>query len=318
MVDLTNFQKAIIVYHDDQDGWLSGYIAKKKLKEKGVSDIELLCAQYGDKKLKDLPELVKGKLVIIVDFSIQPVDEFIKVVENSEHTIWIDHHISAITTFKERQNDFPTEKMTYKLEVGRGACELTWEFFYGDKETPEFVKSVSRYDVWRWSDKDLYVAFFMRHFSDRFRQLEDSIFEKMLTDESQLQYAIRQGEFVFNVWLKQQQETLKTIGFETIISFNGKRYRAFCVNGKGFNSLPFERSEELKDYDLWVSFFYTGNNDTWTISLYSKKVDVSEIAKSMGGGGHKGAAGFQCSTLTLTKFLNIKLRQTKRKKNKRK
>jgi hypothetical protein len=127
----------------------------------------------------------------------------------------------------------------------------------------------------------------------------------MLNDENQLQYAIRQGEFIFNVWLKHQEEIVKSIGFETFVSFKGKKYRAFCVNGKGFNSIPFERSEELKDYDLWLTFFYTGNKDTWTISLYSAKVDVSEIAKAMGGGGHKGAAGFQCSTKTLTKFLNI-------------
>jgi nanoRNase/pAp phosphatase (c-di-AMP/oligoRNAs hydrolase) len=33
----------------------------------------------------------------------------------------------------------------------------------------------------------------------------------------------------------------------------------------------------------------------WNVSLYSTKpeIDCGEIAKSFGGGGHKGAAGFQ-------------------------
>ena len=37
----------------------------------------------------------------------------------------------------------------------------------------------------------------------------------------------------------------------------------------------------------------------WAVSLYSSNadIDVSKIAKAKGGGGHKGAAGFQCKTL---------------------
>ena len=37
----------------------------------------------------------------------------------------------------------------------------------------------------------------------------------------------------------------------------------------------------------------------WTVSLYSTKsdIDVSIIAKNYGGGGHKGASGFQCKEL---------------------
>lgn len=37
----------------------------------------------------------------------------------------------------------------------------------------------------------------------------------------------------------------------------------------------------------------------WTVSLYSTRDDVNcaDIAKSFGGGGHKGAAGFQCDEI---------------------
>jgi nanoRNase/pAp phosphatase (c-di-AMP/oligoRNAs hydrolase) len=36
-----------------------------------------------------------------------------------------------------------------------------------------------------------------------------------------------------------------------------------------------------------------------TVSLYSTKpeIDCGEIARTFGGGGHKGAAGFQCTEL---------------------
>jgi nanoRNase/pAp phosphatase (c-di-AMP/oligoRNAs hydrolase) len=37
------------------------------------------------------------------------------------------------------------------------------------------------------------------------------------------------------------------------------------------------------------------NGKLWTVSLYTTKehIDVSQIAKKRGGGGHKQAAGFQ-------------------------
>ena len=40
------------------------------------------------------------------------------------------------------------------------------------------------------------------------------------------------------------------------------------------------------------NFFMNGKN-TWNLSLYTSKdtVDVSKIAASLGGGGHKKAAG---------------------------
>jgi nanoRNase/pAp phosphatase (c-di-AMP/oligoRNAs hydrolase) len=49
-----------------------------------------------------------------------------------------------------------------------------------------------------------------------------------------------------------------------------------------------------------MPFVFDG--EQYTVSLYSKTVDVSEIAKKYGGGGHKGAAGFQCKKLPFMKM----------------
>ena len=49
-------------------------------------------------------------------------------------------------------------------------------------------------------------------------------------------------------------------------------------------------------HDLMIGFAYNGRN--WGISLRSigDKVDVSQIAKTRGGGGHSQSAGFQVDT----------------------
>lgn len=41
--------------------------------------------------------------------------------------------------------------------------------------------------------------------------------------------------------------------------------------------------------------------DLFKVSMYSEFVDVSEIAVKYGGGGHKGASGFQCTELPFRK-----------------
>ena len=49
---------------------------------------------------------------------------------------------------------------------------------------------------------------------------------------------------------------------------------------------------------------FSFDGDKWTVSLYSTSVDVSEIAKKYGGGGHKGASGFHCKELPFMKEKN--------------
>ena len=54
----------------------------------------------------------------------------------------------------------------------------------------------------------------------------------------------------------------------------------------------------VEPYDLMIAFCRR-KDKLWNVSLYSTKTDVDcgAIAKSFGGGGHKGAAGFQCAEL---------------------
>ncbi len=54
----------------------------------------------------------------------------------------------------------------------------------------------------------------------------------------------------------------------------------------------------IEPYDLMITFVRR-KDKLWNVSLYSTKpdVDCGAIAKSFGGGGHKGAAGFQCDEL---------------------
>ena len=100
---------------------------------------------------------------------------------------------------------------------------------------------------------------------------------------------IQQGETMTTFrdgWAKEYMK----LGFET--EFEG--VKCFAVNLGHCNSEYFKSLPDDK-YDALMPFVFNG--DMYTVSLYSKTVDVSEIAKKYGGGGHKGAAGFQCKQL---------------------
>lgn len=78
------------------------------------------------------------------------------------------------------------------------------------------------------------------------------------------------------------------------VQFEGLKFLAI-VHGR-FNSNTFE-SVDLphKGHDALMGMSFTG--DKWTFSLYHAKhrtdLDLSEIAVKYGGGGHRGACGFQ-------------------------
>lgn len=76
------------------------------------------------------------------------------------------------------------------------------------------------------------------------------------------------------------------------------RYRALCCNTIVFSSQFFEGMFDPEKHDVMCAYAHM-KDGRWKVGLYSTKpgIDCGAIAKSFGGGGHKGAAGFQCDKL---------------------
>jgi hypothetical protein len=72
-----------------------------------------------------------------------------------------------------------------------------------------------------------------------------------------------------------------------------------CINKERFNPINFGIKYHDDGYDGAACFHYA--NGWYNFSLYNDngKVDCSVIAKSFGGGGHKGAAGFRIKDINL-------------------
>ncbi|MCK9521014.1 MAG: hypothetical protein M0R74_18615, partial [Dehalococcoidia bacterium] len=100
---------------------------------------------------------------------------------------------------------------------------------------------------------------------------------------------LQDGETINRYKASTDEEINKSLGFD--LSFEG--FNCWAVNRGRISSDRL--GGRNKQYDILMPYYHDGKQ--FTVSLYSEKVDVSVIAKKYGGGGHKGASGFQCEKL---------------------
>lgn len=129
-------------YHKaDLDGKCSAAIVRRK-----YPDCELIGVDYPDRP--DFESIKKGEVVFAVDFSFDMIDMTILWKNSNCQFIWIDHHKSAI-----EKATGGLEAIEGKREIGKAACELTWEYLFPDEPMPEAVRLLGAYDTWRFDQK---------------------------------------------------------------------------------------------------------------------------------------------------------------------
>jgi len=288
-----------------------------------IQGVEFRAINYG----KDFPfdDIVTGEQVWIVDYSIEP-DEMLQLLEITKDVTWIDHHKTAI----EKYADFPHKIRGVRCS-GVAGCVLAWQYIHwysqrgGGKErfgnmgdpppynhkdnmpVPRMIELVGDRDVWAWKHGDETKHFFAGS------QLNDTspsseFWWKCMEHETKdlpppnigNRYArirgekwwaqlLRDGETVERYKANTDEDMNASLGYE--VSFEG--YKCWAINRAQASSNRF--GDRIKQYDILLPHYHDGKQ--WTVSLYSEKFDVSVMAKTRGGGGHKGASGFQCAEL---------------------
>jgi oligoribonuclease NrnB/cAMP/cGMP phosphodiesterase (DHH superfamily) len=174
---------------------------------------------------------------------------------------------------------------------------------------PLGVKLLGRYDVWDHSDPDvLPFQYGMRSYDTH---PESSIWEEVFSEYhcyTHAEQCIKNGKAILRYVQKTDRIYAESCAFETKIKFKDetmfKEIPAIAVNKGLANSKLFDGIWDVKKHPIAMTFVW--RNDKWTVSLYTTEetgIDVSEIAKSFGGGGHKCAAGFQCNRLPFDPYL---------------
>lgn len=318
-------------YHDDLDGRAAAFCVHAWVGIRGCPsnniDIDFIPMDYG--RIYDFDLIRAAEQVWIVDFSFKP-DDMRRILSATNDVTWIDHHKTAIDALK----DFNIRGLR---RIGESGCELAWKYIHwytargngperfeggdpmplhgpDDMPMPTVIKVVGDWDTWRHeklsAEKQEEVLNFCAaakiHETDPSSKFwwmcMDKDVEPLPPPNTGNAKARRNGEAFWRQlmdegWVirryddKRNEEMRNAIGFATVID----GHSCFAMNKARTNSLAMGGDEMLSKYEILVPFYFDGKR--FTVSLYSKTVDVSEIAKKRGGGGHKGAAGFQCDSV---------------------
>jgi len=274
-------ESIICIYHSrDLDGWVSAAIVKNRFPQ-----AKLIGWDYG----QPIPEIEEGVEVIMVDVSF-PMEEMERIAKESGWRLtWIDHHKSAIKSFSEFTGDGESFCVS-SLDNNYAACELTWDFFFQNEGMPEGVRLLGRYDCFGHigTPEEGRVKLFQYAARGLATNPQEAA-QFLRMSEHEVEMTILNGKIIYDYLKVDACETYKKAFPVSIDNHNGLATVGGRLNPKNFN-IDFHKD----GYEFFGSFNFDGEN--WTVSLYSENIDVSEICKNHGGGGHAGAAGFVTKT----------------------
>lgn len=281
-----------VFYHNDMDGKCAAHVINSYDDWPTPSSC-FHAINYGMEFPFDSIE--KDERIYILDYSIEPI-EMEQLLAITKNVVWIDHHKTAIEKY---EDTLPVKELYIDgaRETGKAGCVLVYEWLslnyeHVEAEVPYYIRLVGDRDTWAWEYGDVTKEFFAGlEAEDVFPRAP--IWGELKRDEDldTLNGLCANGRIIQKYKDRTQQEYLRDNGFW--VDFHGHKCYAACGR---FSSQPFEAV--VPEAVIWLTFRYM-KDQFWMVSLYSTKVDVSEIAKQYEyhgkrGGGHTGASGFEC------------------------
>ena len=291
-----------VFYHNDNDGKCAAFLFWQWAQDRGATQEDFFEMNY-DKIIGDLNiDIDRLEKVYFLDFHPNDEEEYAWIRRNFKLTI-IDHHKTTGPHLQEMDEKFFFDPNPNNI-IDESACGalLVWNHFFRiSDEVPDFVALVDDWD--RWQHKLEYTKEFnagsLVYDTSPFGEFWQSLFNDFLVGRHPFNRyvdgVIDDGETILQYIEMRSKELISSIGF--MVEFEG--YKCYCLNQAQCNSTWFESAPEC---DIWIPFSFNG--DMWSVSLYSTTVDVSEIAKKYGGGGHKKASGFVCKELPFVRGKN--------------
>lgn len=277
----TTATKPLVIYHAGcWDGFCAAWVARKAL-----GDIDGHAAHYGTQ-----PPDVRGREVYVLDFC-YPFDVMAEMAAQSSAFTVLDHHKTAERTVADLEAMFISHNMAGRARYGveKSGARMAWEFFgyIGGWEgmlSPWLVDYTEDRDLWR-------------HALEGTREINAALRSYPLDFELWDRFAQKDPRSTFYyegaaIRRREQQIVEEHTRHAREVEMAGHRVKA--VNATVLFS---EIAGELaKGQPFGACYFdrFDGKRQ-WSLRSDPNGVDVSEIAKAYGGGGHKHAAGFEAS-----------------------
>lgn len=292
---------AMVIYHGDCiDGFTAAWCVRRAAMLHKFP-LEVVAGTYGV-----APPDVTDRHVILVDFSYSR--ETLQTMAQVARSVTVlDHHKTAQEALVDLPPALPFAEWTRKegsfgigstgaqiaaqFDMTRSGAGMAWDFFFPDTKRPRLVNYAEDYDLWRFNLRysrelhevlDSYPMDFITW--DRLAEaMEDTQKREMMV---QVGVALSRAKHANIARLLTNTTRTMKIGGHDVPVANLPHFYASEGTGRLAEGQPFAAS------------YYDRSDGARVFSLRSRgdgALDVSEIAKKYGGGGHKNAAGFTAS-----------------------
>ena len=200
------------------------------------------------------------------------------------HVLVLDHHVTSRDRFHaeaELENDLRDGGHRVHFDLSHSGAVLAWQHFHGG-ETPVLLDYVEDQDLWNWKlphseEVNAAIGSHPRSF-ESWDSLAARPLEALVAEGEPL---VRQGKIDVERAIKKAHP----------ITVAGRRVDA--VNSTAQRSAIGHALSEKATYGEPWGCVYRVNGGRVDVTLYSiGELDVSAVAVSLGGGGHRNAAGF--------------------------
>lgn len=276
-------RKPLVIYHGN---CADGFAAAWCFHHKDPNGYEFHAGVY-----QEPPPDVAGRLVYLVDFSYKPA-VLEQMSQSAREIVILDHHKSAIEDIEDWLSHTHLRPLccpiTCVFDMNRSGAGITWDYIFPDRPRPDLLNHVEDRDLWKFKlegTREIQAAVFSYPY-------DFHIWDKLMFPYPDLDLA-QEGIAIERKHHKDIAELLEVC--------------TRTMNIGGYNvlaaSLPYTMSSDagmalaIKSGKLTFGACYwdTPTHRIFSLRSYPEGLDVSEIAKGYGGGGHKHAAGFKVS-----------------------
>lgn len=303
--------KTLVLFHSNcLDGICAAWVAHQRFGDDAI----YIPVQYGangtvEERWEQLVSQLNNEPLIdrdifVLDFSFPP-DIAFKLYDcicsgeyNGELTI-LDHHKTAMQEWEKylvmsdgekTSGVYVSEKLLVEFDMTVSGALLAYKYFFPRKSIPDLVKFVSDRDLWEFK----YLV--TRSYCAGLRTLPMTI-ESMEYANNYSTEILAKG----NAILEYQQGQVDAATADD-------RLRPITINGitglaTNCNNNISEVGEAIcKKSGTFSCTFFVLDHEYVVLSFRSRgEVDVAELAKSLSGGGHRGASG---AKITIQRFFS--------------
>ena len=268
----TSKLKKLCIYHGN---CLDGYGAAWAVRHALGENVEFYKGIH-----QQPPPEVNGQDVFLVDFSYKKevLEDMLKTAASI--TI-LDHHVSAEEDLSEL---LKVGKIKGLFDMNKSGAMLAWQWFNSDQQPPVLIKHIQDRDLWLFKldgTREINAALSSYPFDFK-------VWDKLMaSNKDELEALKRDGEAIERKLKKDIKELLASGVRRMVIA----GYDVPVLNAS--SAYVSDAGHIMSDGEAFAACYWD-HPDGRSFSLRSSEngIDVAEVAKIYGGGGHKKAAGF--------------------------